>query len=266
MGAFGLLLLALLVLLAILAPLVAPFDPLAQQGGQELRPPGSTFFLGTDEFGRDILSRVVYGSRTSLLVGVVAVAVGAGIGVPTGLVAGYEGGWLDAVIMRIWDAMLAFPGVLMGIAVITVLGPGAFNSAIALALVSMPQFSRLTRACVLAERRKEYVTAAYCLGAGTPRILLGQLLPNCMGPLLVQLSLSMGFAVLLEAGLSFLGLGSQPPEPSWGSMLNQSRAYLRQAPWYGVFPGIALAAMLVGLNYLSDALRDALDPRRINVS
>jgi peptide/nickel transport system permease protein len=265
MGAAGLGLLGLLVLAAVAAPVLAPFDPVAQHAGQELRPPAAPYWLGTDEYGRDILSRIIYGSRASLLVGVVAVLVGAGIGMPTGLVAGYFGGWLDTVIMRFWDGLLAFPGVLMGIAVIAVLGPGPLNASLALALVSMPQFSRLTRACVLVERPKEYLQAARCIGVGAGGILVRHILPNCVGPILVQLSLSMGFAILLEAGLSFLGMGTQPPQPSWGAMLDDSRAYLTRAPWYGVFPGIALAALLVGLTYLSDALREALDPRRINV-
>jgi peptide/nickel transport system permease protein len=237
-----------------------------QHGGQELVPPGAGWLLGTDELGRDILSRIIYGSRISLLVGVVAVVIGAGVGIPTGLVAGYFGGWIDGVIMRLWDALLAFPGILTGIAVVTVLGPGAVNAAIALAIVNIPEFSRLTRACVLREREREYVLAGRCVGGRDGRIISRHLLPNCLAPILVQLSLSMGFAVLLEAALSFLGLGTQAPEPSWGSMLNDSRTYLRQAPWYGVFPGIALASLLVGLNYLSDALRQALDPRRINTA
>lgn len=193
-------------------------------------------------------------------------AIGAGLGVPTGLVAGYFGGWIDSVIMRLWDMLLAFPAILMGIAVVTVLGPSAANTALALAIVSLPQFSRLTRACVLVERERDYVIAAKCMGSTHLRLIVRHLLPNCLGPILVLLSIAMGFAVLLEASLGFLGLGAQPPSPSWGSMLDDSRAYLYQAPWYGIFPGLVLAALLVGLNYLSDALRDALDPRRVNVS
>ena len=264
MGAFGLGLLLVLFTVAVAAPLLAPFDPLEQHRGRELAPPGPPFLLGADEFGRDILSRIIYGSRVSLVVGVIAVAIGAGLGIPSGLATGYFGGWLDALVMRVWDALLAFPGILMGIAVVTVLGPGPVNVALALAIVQIPQFSRLVRACVLVEREREYVMAAHAMGLGDTRIIVRYLLPNSLGPILVQLSLAMSFAVLLEAGLSFLGLGAQPPDPSWGSMLNASRGYLRQAPWYGVFPGVALAALLVGLNYLSDALSDALDPRSVN--
>ena len=266
MGAFGLGILALLVVVAAGAPLLSPYHPNEQHDGDELVSPVRAYPLGTDELGRDILSRVIWGARVSLLVGLVAVGLGAGLGIPTGLVAGYFGGWLEATIMRIWDALLAFPGILTGIAVVTVLGPGAFNVAIALAIVNVPEFSRLTRACVLRERERDYVLAARCLGGSDWRLIARHLLPNCLPPLLVQLSLSMGFAVLLEASLSFLGLGTQAPDPSWGSMLNDSRTFLRQAPWYGIFPGVALAILLIGLNYLSDALRLALDPRRINTA
>jgi len=266
MGAFGLGILLMLVLVAVLAPLLAPYHPNVQHDRLELQPPNAQFLLGTDELGRDIFSRIIWGSRVSLLVGIVAVVIGAGVGIPTGLMAGFFGGWIDAVIMRLWDALLAFPGILTGIAVVTVLGPGAINAAIALAIVNIPEFSRLTRACVLRERERDYVLASRCVGARDTRIIAMHLFPNCLAPILVQLSLSMGFAVLLEAALSFIGLGQQAPDPSWGSMLNDSRAYLRQAPWFGIFPGVALAALLVGLNYLSDALRQALDPRRINAA
>ena len=260
-GLLGMLVMSLLLLTALFAPLIAPHDPLTQNPGAELSVPSGRFPVGTDEFGRDLFSRIVYGSRISLFVGVVAVAIGGLVGVSSGLLAGYRGGWLDAVIMRAWDALLAFPAILLGIAVATVLGPGVTNAAIALAIVSIPQFSRITRASVLGEKQRDYVQAARCLGAGDGRIALKHIFPNTVSPLLVQLSLAMAYAVLLEAGLSFLGLGAQPPDPSWGSMLNTSRAYLRQAPWYAVFPGIALSVLLLGLNFLSDALRDALDPK-----
>jgi peptide/nickel transport system permease protein len=264
-GVLGLAVMTLLVLTAIFAPLIAPYDPLAQHAGAELAVPSSTYWVGTDEFGRDIFSRIVYGSRISLLVGVLAVVVGGFIGVSTGLAAGYWGGWLDACIMRLWDTLLAFPAILLGIGVAAVLGPGVTNAAFALAIVSIPQFSRITRASVLGEKQREYIQAARCIGVGDWRIVVRHLLPNTVSPLLVQLSLAMAYAVLLEAGLGFLGLGTQPPDPSWGSMLNASRAYLRQAPWYAVFPGIALSMLLLGLNFLSDALRDALDPKLTNL-
>ncbi len=264
-GVLGLAVMGVLVLTAIFAPVIAPYDPLIQHSGSELAVPSSSFWVGTDEFGRDILSRIVYGSRISLLVGVVAVVIGGLIGVSSGLAAGYCGGWLDACIMRLWDSLLAFPAILLGIAVAAVLGPGVTNAAFALAIISIPQFSRITRASVLGEKQREYIQAARCLGVSDWRIVTRHLLPNTVSPLLVQFSLAMAYAVLLEAGLGFLGLGTQPPDPSWGSMLNASRAYLRQAPWYAVFPGIALSTLLVGLNFLSDALRDALDPKLTNL-
>ena len=260
-GLAGLIVMVLLVFTAVFAPLIAPYSPLVQHPGSELAVPSGTFWVGTDEFGRDLFSRIVYGSRISLFVGVLAVVIGSVVGVSSGLAAGYRGGWLDASIMRLWDTLLAFPAILLGIAVAAVLGPGVTNAAIALAIISIPQFSRITRASVLGEKQKEYVQAARCIGVGDVQIALRHIFPNTVSPLLVQLSLAMAYAVLLEAGLSFLGLGTQPPEPSWGSMLSTSRAYLRQAPWYAVFPGIALSVLLLGLNFLSDALRDALDPR-----
>jgi peptide/nickel transport system permease protein len=259
-GALGLAIVVGLVLVALAAPLIAPYDPL-EQGAAELAPPSPAHLFGTDDLGRDLLSRIIYGSRISLLVGVVAVAVGSIVGVISGLAAGYLGGWLDAVIMRLWDVLLAFPAILIGIAVAAMLGPGVTNAAIALAVVSIPQFSRITRASVLAEKQRDYVQAAHAAGARGVSIAWRHILPNTVSPLLVQLSLAMGHAVLLEAGLSFIGLGAQPPEPSWGGMLNASRTYLRDAPYYAIFPGLALSLLLLGLTFLSDALRDALDPK-----
>jgi peptide/nickel transport system permease protein len=264
MGLFGATVLILLVICAIAAPLLSPFDPLEQHAGSELLPPGQGFPLGTDNLGRDLLSRIIFGSRASLLVGIVAVGLGASIGIATGLAAGYLGGAVDAVIMRIYDALLAFPAILLGIGVVSVLGPGLLSVAYALAVASLPTFARLMRSRVLAERERDYVLAARCIGASAGRIMGVHVLPNAISPLLVQISLAMAFSVLAESALSFLGLGSQPPQPSWGTMLNESRAYLRTAPGFGIFPGIALALLLLGLNFFSDALRDALDPRRVH--
>jgi len=264
MGVFGFCVLSGLVLCAVAAPLIAPFDPLEQHPGSELLPPGSGFPLGTDNLGRDILSRIIFGSRASLLVGIVAVGLGATIGIVTGLTAGYVGGGVDAVIMRFYDALLAFPAILLGIGIVSVLGPGMMSVAYALAVASLPTFARLMRSRVLSERERDYVLAARCIGAHDSRIMGVHVLPNAISPLLVQISLTMAFAVLAESALSFLGLGTQPPQPSWGSMLNESRAYLRTAPWFGIFPGVALALLLFGLNFFSDALRDALDPRRVH--
>jgi peptide/nickel transport system permease protein len=265
MGAFGLVIVLVLLVLAVFAPALAPYSPLEQHPGSELLPPGSGFLLGTDELGRDLLSRILYGARVSFIVGILATAIGASVGVSTGLLSGYIGGWVDGIIMRCYDVLLAFPGIIIGIAVISILGASSVNVAYALALGGMPFFARLMRSIVLSERERDYIYAARAIGARDGRIMFGHVLPNTIAPLLVQLSLAMGFAVLAEAALSFLGLGTQPPDPSWGSMLNDSRAYLREAPFYGLWPGVALTILLVGLNYLSDALRDALDPRRINL-
>jgi len=264
MGLFGAVIVGLLVFAALAAPIISPFDPIAQHPGMELRPPGGQFLLGTDHLGRDLLSRIIFGSRSSLLIGMVAVGLGAGLGIATGLAAGYLGGWVDAVLMRFYDALLSFPAILLGIGVVSVLGSGPLSVAYALAFATVPTFARLMRARVLTEREREYVVAARCIGARAGRIMWLHVLPNAVAPLLIQISLSMGFAVLAESALTFLGLGTQPPLPSWGGMLNESRAYLRTAPWFGIFSGLALALLLLGLNCLSDALRDALDPRRSN--
>lgn len=264
MGLFGTCVLALLVICAVGAPILSPYDPLEQHAGSELLPPSREFLLGTDNLGRDLLSRIIYGSRASLLVGVVAVALGASVGIASGLSAGYFGGIVDTVIMRFYDALLSFPAILLGIAVVSVIGTGMLSVAYALAIASLPGFARLMRSRVLAERERDYVLAARACGAADRRIMWIHVLPNAIAPLLIQISLAMGFSVLAESALSFLGLGTQPPDPSWGSMLNESRAYLRTVPTFGVFPGLALATLLLGLNFLSDALRDALDPRRIN--
>lgn len=263
-GLVGFGILAVLAFCAVAAPLVSPHDPLQQHAGSELRPPGLDFLLGTDHLGRDLLSRIIYGTRSSLLVGVVAVGLGAGVGIATGLAAGYFGGLIDTLIMRFYDALLSFPAILLGVAVVSVLGAGMLSVAYALAIASLPSFARLMRSRVLSERERDYVLAARCCGAADRRIMWFHVLPNAVAPLLIQVSLAMGFSVLAESALSFLGLGTQPPDPSWGSMLNESRAYLRTSPAFGIFPGVALALLLLGLNFLADALRDALDPRRTN--
>lgn len=265
-GACGLTILVLLALTALGAPFIAPYDPLEQHPGDELARPSGTYPLGADNLGRDLLSRVIWGSRASFFVGIVAVALGATVGISSGLLAGYFGGSVDTLIMRFYDALLAFPTILLGIAVVTVLGAGGLNVAIAIAIAQTPIFARLTRSLVQTERERDYVLAARAMGVPDLTIIGRHVLPNSLGPLLVQMSLAMGFSVLAESSLSFLGLGTIPPAPSWGAMLNESRAHLRQAPWFGIWPGVALALLLVGLNYFSDALRDALDPKRINDS
>jgi ABC-type dipeptide/oligopeptide/nickel transport system permease subunit len=264
MGLFGLIIVGLLVLIALGAPWLSPYDPLAQHPGQELLGPSWTFPLGTDAIGRDLLSRILWGARPSFIVSLMTVALGGGVGILTGLMAGYLGGWVDIIMMRVYDALFAFPPILTGIAVLTILGPGTVNVAYALAIAAAPGFARLTRSVVLGEKTRDYVLAAQASGCRRWRIMLRHVLPNSIAPLLVQLAIFMAVAVLAEAGLSFLGLGTRPPTPSWGEMLNDSRAYLRDDVWMAIWPGIALALLLVGLNFLADALRDALDPRRVN--
>ncbi|MBI3976589.1 MAG: ABC transporter permease [Chloroflexi bacterium] len=263
-GKIGVVVLAIFVVVAAIAPAVAPYDPVIQHAGDELLAPNARYVLGTDEFGRDLLSRIIHGARLSLSVGIISVIIGFAFGATSGLVSGYVGGWLDALINRLWDCLLAFPVILLGIAVVLVTGPGAVNAAIAVGISNIPIFARLARACTLSEKERDYVTAARTLGARDGRIIFGHILPNTLSPLVVQAAVAMAFAVLLEASLSFLGLGAQPPEPSWGSMLSHSRQFLRVAWWYGIFPGAALTLLLVGLNFFSDAARDAFDPRQIN--
>src|SRR5438105_1415996 len=264
LGFFGLLILGLLVFAAIAAPLISPYDPIVQHQGKELLGPNSAFWLGTDELGRDLLSRVIYGARPSLVVALMVVVIGGGLGIVTGLVAGYMGGWVNAVLMRLFDAMFAFPPILLGFVIIAALGPGTTQVAYAIALAVVPTLGRVARSLVLKERHRDYVLAARCTGAGNGRVMFLHVLPNAVSPMIVNLALVMGFSVLAEASLAFLGLGTQPPTPSWGAMLNESRAYLRNDPWMAICPGVVLALLLLGLNYLADALRDAFDPRRVN--
>jgi peptide/nickel transport system permease protein len=264
LGFFGLLILSLLVLAAILAPVISPYDPIVQHQGRELLGPNSQFWFGTDELGRDLLSRIIFGTRPSLTVAVMVVFIGGGLGILAGLAAGYFGGWVEALLMRLFDALFAFPPILLGFVVIAALGPGTTQVAYAIALAVVPSLGRVTRSLVLKERNKDYVLAARCVGAMSSRVMFLHVLPNAFAPLIVNIALLMGFSVLAEASLAFLGLGTQPPTPSWGSMLNASRAYLRVDPWMAIGPGIVLAMLLLGLNYLADALRDAFDPRRVN--
>jgi len=260
-AAFGLGLTVVLVLLAVLAPWVAPYRPHEIHPIDSLSPPSSRYLLGTDDLGRDVLSRIIYGARVSLSVGAIAIGIAAAAGVSLGLAAGYVGGRLDALIMRVMDALLAFPAILLAIALMAVLGPSLENAMIAIGIINIPAFARITRANVLSIREKEFVEAARALGAWTSYIAVLVILPNCLSPLIVQGSLGLANAILVEAALSFLGLGVQPPEPSWGSMLAFGRNLLAQAPWYATFPGLAIFVTVLGLNFLGDGLREALDPR-----
>jgi len=257
-GAVGLGLTGVLVAAAVLAPLVSPHDPLALAKGFELARPSTAFPFGTDELGRDLLSRVLYGGRVSLVVASVSVLLASAVGVIVGLAGGYFGGVWDAVIMRLTDTILAFPAVILAMAVVSLLSPSSFNAMLAVAMVGIPTFARLTRGAVLAEREREYVEAARAAGASDLYTIFRTILPNTLTPVLIQVTVSMGFAVLLEAGLSFLGLGTQPPQPSWGAMLFASASFLNQAPWYGFFPGVFLTALVLGLNLIAEALQEAL--------
>lgn len=264
-GRFGLYLVLVLVLLSLLAPLALPFSPLEMNRGDEFVPPSARYIFGTDQFGRDIFTRVLHGGRSSLLVGFGSIGVAALIGVGTGLLAGYLLGMVDTAVMRLWDVLLAFPNIFLGIAVVAVLGPGQLVSALAIAVMNMPYFSRIARAAVIAEKEKEYVEAARAIGASDGRIVIRSILPNTIPPLLAQIATAIPRAVLLEASLSFLGLGTQPPRPSWGNMLEDSRNFLWRAPWYGLYPGLALFLLVLGLIFLANAIRDLLDPTLQNV-
>jgi ABC-type dipeptide/oligopeptide/nickel transport system permease subunit len=251
---------ALFVALAAFAPWLAPNDPLRQSLPDTLRGPSARFPLGTDEFGRCVLSRIFYGARLSLVVGVIATAIGAGLGTAAGLLAGYVRRW-DGIIMRAMDVLLAFPGILLAIAVMAALGPSLPNVMIAVGIRSIPSFARLTRGMVLSLVELEFVQGAHALGAGHPRVLLGHILPNSVSPLLVFSSMQIATAILLAAILSFLGLGVQPPTPEWGKMVSDGRAHLLEAPHVSLFPGLAIFLTVMGFNCLGDGLRDALDPR-----
>jgi len=257
----GMLVILLLVLAALAAPLVAPYNPYSVALEARLQPPGGPHLLGTDELGRDILSRLLYGARVSLWVGIVTVALSGCIGVAGGLLAGYLGGAWDAVIMRVVDVFLAFPVIVLAIAIVAVRGPGLTNVLIALALVYWTTYARVARSVVLVLREEDFTWAARTLGATPSRIMLRHLLPNAVAPLVVLASLGMGNAILAEAALSFLGLGIQPPEASWGSMLNFGMQFLRDASHLSLMPGLAIFMTVLGFNLLGDGLRDALDPR-----
>jgi len=256
----GLGLILVLILLALAAPRVAPHDPIRQDLPHALAGPSAEFPLGTDEFGRCILSRILYGARLSLLVGVIATAIGAAVGILSGLAAGYSPR-LDAPVMRIMDVLLAFPSILLAIAVVAALGPSLVNVMIAVGVRSIPSYARLARSMVLSLKELEFVQGATALGASHARVLFRHILPNSVSPLLVFSSMQIATAILLAAILSFLGLGVQPPTPEWGKMVSDGRAYLMEAPHVSLFPGLAIFVAVMGFNCVGDGLRDALDPR-----
>jgi peptide/nickel transport system permease protein len=252
----------LLIIGAFFAPQISPYDPLELHVKSKLQGPSIEHLFGTDELGRDILSRVIYGSGISLQIGLFAVMIAAVVGVSTGLIAGYIGGTLDSVIMRIWDTILAFPGIFLAIGLVSILGPGSSVAIFAVALTSMPTFARLTRSIAISTKEMEFVTAERALGVSDLGIIFQTILPNCLTPVIVNIAIAAPSAILMEASLSYLGLGSQPPAPSWGNMLQTAQVYISRAPTYGIFPGLALTAVVLGMNFFADGLQDSLDPRR----
>jgi ABC-type dipeptide/oligopeptide/nickel transport system permease subunit len=266
-GVAGLIIIVIFFLTAILAPWISPHDPVENSLYDQLKPPiwasGGSMknILGTDDLGRDILSRIIWGARVSLTVGVVSVGIALIIGSLLGALAGYYKGWLDNLIMRFMDIVLAFPHILLAIVIVAYLGPGLRNAMIAIGIITIPRFARIVRASVLEEKEKDYVTAARAVGAWDLRIIFNTIFPNCLAPIIVQASLGFGSAILDAAGLSFLGLGAQPPIPEWGAMIAMGRSLILRAWWVMTLPGIVILLGVLGFNLLGDGLRDALDPR-----
>ena len=258
----GLAVVLFFIAIAVAAPLLAPYDPLATDWRAVRKPPTALHFFGTDELGRDVLARLIWGARASLMAGLVSVSIAVAVAVPLGLVSGYLGGAVDGLMMRMVDAMLAIPFLILAIALAAFLGPNLTNAMIAIGVAQTPIFIRLTRGQVLVVRHENYIEAARAIGNPGRRIMLRHILPNVLAPILVQATLAIAAAIIAEATLSFLGLGQQPPAPSWGSMLNTATRFLAQAPWMAVWPGLAIFCLVLSFNLLGDGLRDALDPRR----
>lgn len=263
----GLFVFVFLIAVALLAPLIAPHDPTIQDRGALLLPPAwqeggrTEFLLGTDAVGRDLLSRLIYGARFSLFIGLVVVSIALTGGITIGLISGFFRGWIDVVIMRVMDVILAFPSLLLALVLVAILGPGLINAMIAIALVLQPHFVRLTRAAVMSEKTKEYVVSAQVAGAGRLRLMTRTILPNCLAPLIVQATLSFSTAILDAAALGFLGMGAQPPTPEWGTMLAEAREFILRAWWVVTLPGLMILITVLAINLVGDGLRDALDPK-----
>jgi peptide/nickel transport system permease protein len=256
----GALIILIVIIVAIGAPWIAPYDPI-EQPFKRLLPPSLTNLLGTDEFGRDVLSRIIYGSRVSLYVGVLAIGIALAGGLVLGLVAGYFGGMIDSIVMRVMDVLYAFPFIVLAIVITGVLGPTLTNAMIAIGIVYAPRFASVVRAPILSVKQEDYILACKAMGVPDTRAMVRHVLPNVLSPLIVQTSLAVSTAILSEAALSFLGLGAQPPTPSWGSMLQTGRVFMVRAPWVAIFPGLAIVFTVLGFNLLGDGLRDILDPR-----
>jgi peptide/nickel transport system permease protein len=257
----GLAVLVLFLLCAIFAPLLTNYDPTVPDFGRALEKPSREHILGTDELGRDSFTRILYGSRISLAIGLISVSIGLLVGVPLGAVSGYYGGKFDLFMQRIIDVLIAFPGILLAIMIVTILGVGVENVMIAVGIASIPIYTRLVRGSVLAVKEEGYVAAARALGIGNARIIIRHIMPNCMGPIIVQSTFQIATAILWAAGLGFLGLGAQAPDPEWGAMLSKGREYMRVAHHLTTYPGLAILFMVLGFNLLGDGLRDALDPK-----
>lgn len=256
----GLAIILTITLVAIFAEQIAPYDPIKQSFIRQLRPPSVSFPLGTDEFGRDILSRIIHGARWALLAGILADSIALVLGVSLGLIGGYYGGKMDAFVVWLTDVMLAFPYLLLAMIVVAIFGPGIRNAMIAVGIVYMPQYARLVRGTVLSLKEKEFVEAARAIGASSFRIMFRHILPNCVAPIIVMATLAVGWAIVQTAGLSFLGLGARHPMPEWGAMLAGGRNYMLSAWWIATFPGLAIVITVIGFNLLGDGLRDVLDP------
>ena len=261
-GAIGLAIVLLLIVCAIAAPWLAPFDPLRMGAGPRLQPPTFAHWMGTDDFGRDVLSRILYGSRLTLQIGVIAVGISLSCGLLLGLVAGYSSGWTERVLMRLVDVLFSFTEIVIALACLAIFGVGLTNAMIAIGIASIPFYARVTHSVVLVEKNKPYFESAVAAGAGHFRLVFQHLLPNVVPTLIVVGTLGVSTAVLAAAGLSFLGLGAQPPQPEWGFMLSASRDLISRAPWMMIFPGLAIAVTVLGFNLLGDGVREALDPRQ----
>ena len=261
----GFLILTVALICAIFPDQIAPYSPTDMHYRDALTGPGSQYLLGTDSLGRDQLSRIIFGARVSLMVGFLSTGVGGVAGVVLGLIAGFRGGHLDSIIMRAMDVLIAFPGLILAIILVALLGPSIVNAMIAVGIVFIPSFARIVRANVLSLREKEFVEAAQALGMTDPYIMFRHILPNCLSPIIVQVTLFIGWAILTEAALSFLGLGIQPPTPSWGSMISEGRKFMSDASWTTTFPGLAIFFTVLGFNFVGDALRETLDPRQREV-
>jgi len=261
-GMTGLFIVAVLILVALAAPLIAPYDPLRMAAGPRLEPPTWAHWMGTDDFGRDVLSRIVFGARLTLKIGTIAVGISLSVGLLLGLFAGYASGWTERVLMRLVDVLFSFTEIVIALACLAILGVGLTNAMIAIGIASIPFYARVTHSVVLVEKNKPYFEAAIAAGAGHLRLIFLHLLPNVVPTLIVIGTLGVSTAVLAAAGLSFLGLGAQPPEPEWGFMLSSSRDLISRAPWMMIFPGLAIAITVLGFNLLGDGVREALDPRQ----